>query len=238
MPTRGWELLIGAFAAFYLSQANPKEYGKGLSEVAGWLGVALILYAVFAHSKNAPSPGSYALVPTFGTVLIILFATQQTTVGKFVGNKAFVGIGLISYSAYLWHQPLFAFARHRSLTEQSNFIFLVLTLFSLVLAYGSWRMIEIRFRNKDLFSRRFVFSFSAIGTAFFISFGLVGHFHNEELTSLRFSENQILTIASASPSPKRPSCHFPQVDEALERMPCTYFSDNVRVAVFGNSHAT
>lgn len=93
LPTRGWELLIGAFAAFYLSKANRKDFGKALSEAAGWLGVALIMYAVFAFSKSTPFPGFYALVPTIGTVLIILFATQRTTVGKFVGNKAFVGIG-------------------------------------------------------------------------------------------------------------------------------------------------
>jgi peptidoglycan/LPS O-acetylase OafA/YrhL len=64
LPTRGWELLVGAFAAFYLSQANRKEFGKGLSELGGWLGVALILYSVFAFSKATPFPGFYALVPT------------------------------------------------------------------------------------------------------------------------------------------------------------------------------
>ena len=101
LPTRGWELLIGVFAAFYLSQANRKEFGKGLSELGGWLGVALILFPVFAYSKTTPFPGFFALAPTIGTVLIILFATQQTSAGKFVGNKAFVAIGLISFSAYL-----------------------------------------------------------------------------------------------------------------------------------------
>jgi len=108
LPTRGWELLIGAFSALYLSIENRKEFSKSLSDFLGWLGVALILYAVFAFSKATPFPGLYALVPTFGTALIILFATQQTTVGKFVGNNLFVGLGLISYSAYLWHQPVLA----------------------------------------------------------------------------------------------------------------------------------
>ena len=79
LPTRGWELLIGAFAAIYLSQANRKEFGKGLSEVGGWLGVALILYAVFAFSKATPFPSLHALVPTLGAILVILlrFATDN-----------------------------------------------------------------------------------------------------------------------------------------------------------------
>jgi len=48
LPTRGWELLIGAFAAFYLSQANRKEFGKVAGELGGWLGITLIMYAVFS----------------------------------------------------------------------------------------------------------------------------------------------------------------------------------------------
>ncbi len=174
LPTRGWELLIGAFAAFYLSQANRKDFGKGLSEIAGWLGVTLIMYAVFAFSKATPFPGFYALVPTIGTVLIILFATQRTTVGKFVGNKTFVGIGLISYSAYLWHQPLFAFAKQRSLLEPSQFVFLILSILALILAYFSWRFVEAPFRNKSLISRRSVFLFSLVGSLLFVCVGLFG----------------------------------------------------------------
>ena len=175
LPTRGWELLIGAFAAFYLSKADRKEFGKAASELGGWLGVALILYAVFAYSKATPFPGLYALVPTLGTVLVILFATQQTTVGKFVGNKAFVGIGLISYSAYLWHQPLFAFARQRSLTEPSHTVFLLLSVMALVLAYFSWRFVEAPFRKRDHFDRKKIFSFAFFGSFLFFLLGVAGH---------------------------------------------------------------
>ena len=175
LPTRGWELLIGAFAAFYFSNRNRKDFSRGLSEVGGWLGVVLIFYAVFTYSKDTPFPGFYALVPTVGTVLIILFATQQTTVGKFVGNKAFVSIGLISYSAYLWHQPLFAFARHRSLFEPSHTVFLTLSFLALLFGYCSWRFVEMPFRRKRKFSRTTVFSTSLIFSLSFILFGFIGY---------------------------------------------------------------
>ena len=178
LPTRGWELLIGAFAAFYLSKANRKEFGKAVGEIGGWLGVALILYAVFSYSKATPFPGLYALVPTLGTVLVILFATQQTTVGRFVGNKAFVGVGLISYSAYLWHQPLFAFARHRSLTEPSHTVFLVLSVLALALAYLSWRYVEAPFRKRGNVSRGLIFSLGFVFTSLFIAIGYFGHVKN------------------------------------------------------------
>lgn len=174
LPTRGWELLTGAFAAFYLLRPDRQAFGRSVGEVGGWTGVALILYAVFAFNKTTPFPGVYALVPTVGTVLVILFATQQTSVGKFVGNKAFVAIGLISYSAYLWHQPLFAFARQRSLLEPSHGVFLTLSVWSLVLAYFSWKYVEAPFRWKDRFSRKQIFSYGFIGSMIFVSFGIFG----------------------------------------------------------------
>jgi peptidoglycan/LPS O-acetylase OafA/YrhL len=186
LPTRGWELLIGTFSAFYLSQANRRDFGKVLSELGGWLGVTLILYAVFAYSKATPFPGLYALAPTLGAVLIILFATKQTSVGKFVGNKAFVGIGLISYSAYLWHQPLFALARHQSLIDPSATIFLLLSILALVLAYISWRYVEAPFRNKNIIKRKSIFLFASFGTIFFLVVGLIGNISGG--FKFRFSE--------------------------------------------------
>lgn len=175
LPARGWELLIGAFAAFYLSKSNRIELGRAVGEVAGWLGLVLIMYAIFAYSKETPFPGLYALVPTAGAMLIILFATQQTTIGKFLGNSAFVGIGLVSYSAYLWHQPLFAFARYGSSSEPGKQIFAALSIAAIVLAYFSWRYVESPFRVKGNLSRKSVFICGFAGICFFMALGVVGH---------------------------------------------------------------
>lgn len=178
LHTRGWELLIGAFTAFYLSQANHKEFGRGLREAGGWIGVMLILYSVLAFNKATPFPGLYALIPTLGAVFIIVFATHQTVVGKFIGNKVFVGIGLISYSAYLWHQPLFAFARHKSLSNPSDIVFLVLSAVTFILAYFSWKFIEVPFRKNGTIKRKQIFSFIFFFTLFFVFIGYIGDLRN------------------------------------------------------------
>ena len=175
LPTRGWELLLGAFTAFYLSQANRHEFGRALREVFGWLGLGLITFSIFIYNKNTPFPGFYALAPTVGTALIILFATQATTIGKFIGNRVFVGLGLISYSAYLWHQPLFAMARHRILGEPSWHIFILLSAAALILAYFSWRFVELPFRDKLRFTRKSIFLLALILSIFFIFFGSLGY---------------------------------------------------------------
>lgn len=171
LPTRGWELAIGALIAFYfLYKKEQSEFitsHKPTSEVLGLLGLALICYSVFAFNKLTPFPSLYALVPTVGTALIIIFSISDTIAGRFLSTKAMVGIGLISYSTYLWHQPLFVFARHRSLTEPSVTLLVALSVLSIVLAYISWRFVEIPFRDKKVFSRKAIFGFAFAGSVFF-----------------------------------------------------------------------
>ena len=178
--TRGWELAIGACIAFYFVYRQQTMRSllshKSVDEVFSVLGLLMIAYAVFSFDKYIPFPGFYALIPTIGTGLIILFSSEQTMVGRLLGLKPLVGIGLISYSAYLWHQPLYAFAKYRSMTGPSTEFILALAVLSIVLAYLSWRYVEKPFRTKGVFNRREVFTFAAIGSVFFISIGLAGNY--------------------------------------------------------------
>lgn len=175
LPMRAWELLIGAFAAFYLLKKNRKIFEKSTNEMGGWLGLGLIFYAIFFYNKATPFPSFYTLAPTIGTALVILFATNQTTAGKFLGNKVFVSIGLISYSAYLWHQPLFAFARHKSLGEPADIVFVFLALSTLILAYLSWRFVERPFRSKVKIKRLSIFRLAVFFSIILIMFGVLGN---------------------------------------------------------------
>lgn len=179
LPTRGWELAIGALIAFYfLYRKNHLDLinsHKKTSELLGALGLLLIGYSIFSFSKATPFPSLYALIPTIGTGLIILFSSQKTMVGRFLGLKPMVGIGLISYSVYLWHQPIFVFARHRSIDEPNELRLITFSLLSIFLGFLSWRFIEIPFRNKKRFSRKNIFSLTVVFSVFFISIGLYGH---------------------------------------------------------------
>lgn len=131
---------------------------------------------MFAFDRTTPFPSLHALVPTIGTLLVILFATPTTLVGRLLGTRACVGVGLVSYSAYLWHQPLFAFARHRSLTEPGTAILLGLSLAALALAYFSWRFVEQPFRRRRFLERRTVFQLAAVVSLLFVALGAIGHF--------------------------------------------------------------
>jgi peptidoglycan/LPS O-acetylase OafA/YrhL len=78
-----------------------------------------------------------------------------------------VGIGLISYSAYLWQQPLFSFARYSSIQEPSKITYLLLILLALLLAFLTWKFVETPFRNRNIISRMQILCFGLLASLFF-----------------------------------------------------------------------
>ena len=191
LPTRGWELLVGVFAAFYLKY-NTHLKSHSLNQTFSLLGFGMIVYSIIAFDETTPFPSLYALIPTIGTGLLILCAVPKTYVHKLLSLKFIVGIGLISYSAYLWHQPLLAFARHRSLGEISELILVTLCLASLVMAWFSWRFVEKPFRSKTKVSSRLIFKFSIIFALFFSITGLWLHQSNGALKYYPKEKQQVL----------------------------------------------
>ncbi len=170
LPTRGWELLIGVFAAFYLKY-NTHLKSHTLNQMLSLLGFGMIAYSIIAFDKTTPFPSLYALIPTIGTGLLILCAVPKTFIHTLLSVKFIVGIGLISYSAYLWHQPLLAFARHR-LGETPELILVALCLVSLVMAWFSWKFVEAPFKNKNQINRKIIFIFSGSLLSIFVLIGL------------------------------------------------------------------
>ncbi len=183
LPTRAWELMIGSLVAFYLfNKEQPK--GQHFNQWASIAGLALIVVPLFLFDKGTPFPSLYALAPTVGTALIIVYTTPDTLVYRLLSLRLMVGIGLVSYSAYLWHQPLFVFARLISLEEPSLWLMGLLSIVTLMLAYLSWRFVEAPYRDRKRFSRKYIFvgsfvislAFIAIGAALVISDGAANRF--------------------------------------------------------------
>lgn len=169
-PTRAWELLAGSIAAFIVLKRGVQS-----NNILSLIGLALIVFSIFAYDETTPFPSVYALVPVVGAMLLVLYADGKTFVARLLSTRAFVGIGLISYSAYLWHQPLFAFARIRMLDDPSLTVMTILTIATISLAYLSWKYIEKPFRSKESVTGRRVIIISIIGVLFFSVVGLTGH---------------------------------------------------------------
>lgn len=237
LPTRAWELLTGALLAMFLAKRQPLR-GWG-AEVGALLGIGLITVAIAFLNETYPWPGRWALLPVCGTVLIILCAGPLTVVGRGLAWKPMVGLGLVSYSAYLWHQPVFAFARLASPTGHPGpYTISLLIAATFLIAWVSWRYVEQPFRNPVFFPGKAVAVFAGIGTVAMISGGLlvqVGGGWPDRFTS---EVQQLIAVAAengrgregCSSAPEMPDngCRFSIPDEISER---------ARVLLWGDSHA-
>lgn len=168
-PTRAWELFAGSLAALIVHKR-----GVTTNNALSLLGLGAIVFAIVVYDSATPFPSLYALVPVGGVVLLILFAGETTLSARLLSTKGPVGIGLISYLAYLWHHPLFAFARIRSLNEPHMPLMVALIGVSMILAYFSWRFVEGPFRDRKRMSRNTIFIFSILGLLGFIGLGVLG----------------------------------------------------------------
>lgn len=241
LPTRFWELLLGAAVAYYFTSVRPREeINPTFRQVGSAIGLCCIVYSIVFFDKQTPFPSFYTLIPTVGAALIIFYANNQTLVGQLLSNKLMVGIGLISYSAYLWHQPLFAFTRQYYLEEPSLLLFALLSLISMGLAYWSWKFVELPLRHSR-YSRKIVFVASMAGLVFFGSAGLALP-HLKKSTPLTAEEQEVYSFVAYDFASKarRSRCFL----DSATQPPSTFAGeckdgsiDGPRVLVWGDSHA-
>jgi hypothetical protein len=224
--------------AFAISRRKT-EVSLPAAQTASTVGLLLILYSVFAFTKSTPFPSLYALVPTIGAALLIAFATPATFVGKLLGSKAFVGLGLISYSAYLWHQPLFAFARERNLEEPGTEILLFLSASAVALAYLSWRFVEQPFRRKNVVGRKKVIVFAISVSLLFFAIGNYGQ--RTDGFPNRYEQYEKVLSQQFTPHLLRNACDEGWDGNGRERDFCilgaTEPGTKPTIAVFGDSHS-
>ena len=176
LPSRAWELGAGSM----LVLARPVA-SVGLRVVMGWLGGAGILYAFFCYDAHTNFPGLAAIIPVMGTALLIWSgiqgseegAIQYRGVNRLLATKLLVGLGLISYSFYLWHWPFFVF--HRYLFSQSPSVLVAFgyIVLALLISIASLKYVERPFRERRWAqSRKKVFLFTGLVSLLTLSTGL------------------------------------------------------------------
>ena len=235
-PGRFWEISTGSVCAVLAAQGRIRP-SNGLAA----LGLGLVLYAILW----GPPVGWQAMhtaLPVAGSALILLFAQEKTWVARVLSLRILVGIGLISYSAYLWHQPLFAFARLRSLTAPSATVMAALAALSLVLAAATWAWVERAFRGKAaaplLPDRNRLFA--TCGALALALSALAATVHVTQGLRFRFTPDVLAILDVGTIAPDR-TCHLSE-GRAFNGHPvsgCLY-PDQTKapeVMVIGDSHA-
>lgn len=162
LPSRGWELLAGAYLA-YLESKGLSRIREKYAAAASLAGLAMILLSFVLMTEKTPHPGLLTLFPVAGTALVIYFGRASGIVKTILSHRVPVLLGLMSYSVYLWHYPLFAFSRFYMPGPLSAPLYGGLILCSLGIGYLSYCYIEAPFRNRGRISARPVWVFSGAG---------------------------------------------------------------------------
>tara|TARA_B100000029_G_C17553376_1_gene950874 strand:+ start:41 stop:2032 length:1992 start_codon:yes stop_codon:yes gene_type:complete len=140
LPTRGWELLAGSLLAnFEIKYGRKNE--KKFTILFPLIGITLIIYSFVSFNDRMFLPSITTLIPVIGVCLIIWYSQKNCLITNLLSSKIFVGTGLISYSLYLWHYPIFV------LFNSINLLLLIISIFAL--SIGSYFLIEKPFRSKS-----------------------------------------------------------------------------------------
>ena len=243
LPTRGWELLLGAMIALAPSSSSEVEAVHRRNELLSWLGLAAIAAAVFTYHIETPFPGWAALLPCLGTAAIIWAnETRLTSVGRILSIAPLVQIGLISYSLYLWHWPFIVFIDYASFDELTLLDKSAIVSVSIVVAWLSWKFVENPIRRRRLLRKRAHLAIAAATGLFLVGgLGLSAEFANGypgrlPPDALRYADGAV------DGNPRGEECHYISIKlvEPIEpcRLGATKAKDTPVLLVLGDSHAS
>jgi peptidoglycan/LPS O-acetylase OafA/YrhL len=224
LPSRAWELGAGSLVALQAKSAGR----RGLLAA---LGLAIIIFSLFLAGEQFAALVWPITIPVAGTCLLLAFGRTGTVTARALAWRPAVIVGLMSYSLYLYHQPVFAFARIASLDQPSRAMMALLIAPVFLLAWASWRFVERPFRDRGRTSTRTVVGFwlatsaavLAIGGAMAATSGFKARWPElaEQDAGFGAAQNQAFNTSA-----------FAYRDVALPDV-----SDKTRVLVLGNSFA-
>ncbi len=232
---RAWELLAGGLLAVLPAARN--QVAPWVCQVVSLGGLAMLALAALRFDQRTPFPGLAALVPVLGTLAIIWAnGCQPTLVGRLLGSRVLVGIGLISYSWYLWHWPVHVFAQYAAVDGLGGWQTAALLMLSLLLAYASWRWVEQPFRHRGSGHdprRALAYALGALLMLGFVGKLLVTF----DGVPARLSEQALRYASAAQWNAGQMQC---MSDEKTARPLCNFGPTGVKapsILVWGDSHA-
>jgi hypothetical protein len=229
ISSRAWELLLGSLIALnYNKLYQVQAYKKSILSI---FGLALILISLFVFTEHTLHPSWPTLIPILGVCLIIAFS-EGTYIARILSQKFFVYVGLISYSLYLFHQPIIAIVKIKANENDLDTYLFYSFICTFLLSYSCYKWVETPFRNKTKFSRGSIFRLSFYSLAFFIIIGLFGHIFD----GYHLRMGQEIDTRTINTSPKRSQCHTEGENYTKPKNACVLGEPKPLWAVLGDSH--
>lgn len=232
LPTRAWEMGVGVLLSLKYKKISFSRIVQQHNGLLFGVGAACILVPAVLFDDSTVFPGYMAAIPVIGAACIIISEGRISNV--FLSNKPMVFVGLVSYSWYLWHWPLLSFSRIAYNEPMPAFKGVLISICSLVIAYFSYKYIEIPFRKKNLFTNKkiilgYLFTvvlMAAPMLAFFATDGLPNRV-NEVVLAAENSRNHSISDR----------CLVGDTDKLPDFSECMPAGNNDAVALLGDSHA-
>lgn len=175
--SRAWELMLGAIVALIPWRCT---WSKPIVEAVTVIALLAVIAPIGVFDQKTLWPGLHALLPCAGTALLLnLHQSRHSLAKRVLSAPPLVGLGLISYSLYLWHWPLFAFYRRAILRIPTPVEYTVLIIIALCAAWLSWRYVERPFRRDHSgINRAFVFRGAGVCATLMLSVCAAIYFGN------------------------------------------------------------
>lgn len=234
---RAWELLAGVLAAMLVRRgALPLPFA---APAFASLGLGLVLAGITLTPAGVAWPSGWTLVPITGTVLLLLYGGAPSPARAVLSAAPMVAVGLISYSLYLWHQPIYSLA---VIAQESEELPLPLRLALLVgcvaAAVLSWRFVEEPFRRQRLPPRVARWSLVA-GAGALTLFAVGGHVTEGYPARLPEAARRAIAFEDSLP-PRYEQCAGGRLDGATlgTKDACVHGAPVApRLVIWGDSHA-
>ena len=234
LPARAWEMGAGAALAVVHAEVPRERRCGSASDGLAAAGLAMVLVSCWLFSESTPFPGYAALLPVMGTILLLHTADSRINRG-FLTARIFTGIGLVSYSWYLWHWPLMAFVQMSANGAPTLASMLLVAAFSLGLACVSWRFVEQPFRRGKLPPASVLWRFAAVTACLLLALQWIKHERAFNEYRLSPQARQIERVQQMSMQGE--ACMATFGDTALPDGPICA-PPGATVALLGDSHAT
>ncbi len=231
LPSRAWQIIAGAIIAY--SELNKKFniYSNRIKNFLILTGILLILISGLFYNKLPFSFPLTNVLVVFGSSLIIKYSYQNNKIVKILSFRIFTFVGVISYSLYLWHFPLFAFNRNINENQLSNYIYIFPLL--LILSIFTYYFIEKKFRDPKFKFKYIIFIFTPIiiSISFFCFASLNNGFKNRIKGNI--FENINFTINPYDKIYNEENC---LVNKYYNHCNFTYSNENKSIIFIGDSH--
>ena len=145
LPFRAWEISAGAIAAL-IQQKIPSQRER--DDIISALALFVLAVAV-ALLDNRTHPAILSGLPVVVAFSLVLFCRDGIT-AKLLTARPLVWTGLISYSLYLFHQPVLVFLRFLSLEPIDALTAFTGIGISFALAFATYRIAESPCRKRQV----------------------------------------------------------------------------------------